>query len=247
MIVQRRADGVRIIDQHEHGLLSGVLAGAWHAPRGFEQILLAGLHDLAWRRSDADPVFDPGLGLPYDFLTLPKAPRVVHYTEGLDELEQISAFAGLMTSRHYVSIVGRSAPEAWIEAERIRQARLRVRLSSWSDEGLDEALEWLRFFDTLSLFFCMTPPSALGVESLPGWLDPAVFARAVPESGPRPAFRWLSDEALAMDPFLFQGEALEVEIPYRAVSETRFGDEGSMRAALGSARRGVWRASIVSG
>jgi len=241
MIVQRRVGGIRLINQHDHGLLAGVFAQAWSQTRPFEEVLLAGLHDFAWQGVDTSPLFDPESGLPHDFLTLPKGHRIAFYTQGIDALEEISPFVAQMTSRHYVSIMGDAAPESWRRSERQRQRRLHR--PERGDMG--GQLRWLQFFDTLSLFFCMTPPSALGRGDLPAWLKPEVFTSAL--EGRRPTLRWQDDATLLMSPFLFRGDALEVRLPCRDLSVSRFDGQTSMLDHLAEARPVVWEVVVRPG
>ncbi len=243
MIVQRRAGGARIFEQHDHGLLCGELARAWGEPGAISLGLglACALHDLPWRAADAAPRLNSDTGLPFDFIDFPRRERVALYKKGLDALEGISPHLGVLTSRHYVALMGRTAPVGFVAAERARQARLLSEIGG-VDEGILEAeLSALRFMDTLSLFVCMTPPGA-SAEGRPAWLDPSIFA-CWPK-GRRWSLVWEGPDRLIVDPFPFL-EPLMALVPFRDLGEARYESAESLRTAWDRAPRGRWSVTLA--
>lgn len=205
MIVQRTQGGLRFITQRDHALLAGTLARAWDvdlSPRCLETI---DRHDDPWIEEDQAPTAD-GQGGYHDFVTLDLATRLDLYTRGLDALGP--TYVALLTSLHYERLMGRSATERWKAAESARRAQLTEALFVDPDE-LEHDLSWLRFFDALSLYACMTAPD-LDATNRPAWLNPDYWARD-------PAGRVLSPSWAGPEELVLEGapiDAVGAAIPY---------------------------------
>lgn len=202
MIVQQlRGGGLRLIEQHQHALVSGALAHAWRGLEPQPQILphrlvmVCGLHDMPWVQHDKKPMIDQQ-GV-VDFVRYPLQARLDLYRAGLDQLEAMDAYTALLTSAHYTRLMRRSATEAFLSHEEARQQRLLDRLPPHSVD-VPADLFWLRLFDSLSLFLCMTPPQTRP-EDHPAWLAPKNWAR-LPQGQSFDA-SWASPDHLCLDPF----------------------------------------------
>ncbi len=208
MIVQVYPHKLRLIEQHQHALLCSALAQAWRTSNGlgrldFVTLLAAGLHDLPWVEPDRDPLWNPESGWFHDFISYPMQERAALYTRGIDALESLEPHVALLTSRHYLGLLGKKAPEHFKYYEKSRQERLlKASDTFYEDRVLEHALKWLRFLDAFSLFLCMTPP---GVESTdrPPWLSPDVFAFA-PDRIDLPPLNltWRNANEVCMEPFV---------------------------------------------
>lgn len=132
MIVQARTDGLRLVRQHDHALAAGELAHAWRrtaaGPLPFRLVAAVGLHDVAWRELDRRPRLDPETGRPHAFDTYPLGPKLRAYAAGLDEMEEVDPWIGLLGSLHYSSFVDEEAAPRFLAAERDRRERLKARL-----------------------------------------------------------------------------------------------------------------------
>lgn len=180
MIVRDDGDHLLLVRQADHALLAGWLAAAWGAPpwgrsQARDSTIVAGrLHDLAWTP------FDEALprradGRPYAFFEVARTVTTRLYLRGIDAVEAIDPYAGLLTSLHYSGFfvshwgwrhAGQSATfegedgaalSRFLDHEHIRQRRLRDWLGV--DRARDLTLRcdylWLQLWDRISLDLCM--------------------------------------------------------------------------------------------
>ena len=259
MLIQYRRDGrLRLFRQHDHALAAGALAAAWRGldrdPEAlpFEVVLATSLHDLAWRGLDSTPVVDPAEGRPLAFHEHPFLDRLAAYRSGLDEVEAIHPYAGLLGSLHYAYFVdgereGRAGAEreeavAFLEAEEERRRRLTERLGLGLEEqaGARRHVRWLRMFDALSLFLCLTPPPADDGRR-PGWIERARH----PETPEGDIFHltWRDEEVVHVDPFPF-GHAVELRLPYRELPASPPRDRETWCREWEAAPATVWWISL---
>jgi hypothetical protein len=199
VIVREDGDDLVLVRQTDHALLSGWLAAAWGAPpwtapRPYDSTVVgARLHDLAWTTFDEALPCRPD-GRPYAFHEVARAISTRLYGHGLDAVEAVDPYAGLLASLHYSGFFtshwgwrhGHSPPSLegsegeavrrFVEHELGRQRRLRDRLGV--DAGMDRELMcnylWLQLWDRISLDVCR--------HGFGGWSGeyPAVPAGAEP-------------------------------------------------------------------
>jgi hypothetical protein len=248
MLVQIRHDRLRLIAQHHHALVSGALAVAWcgvdteRTALAFEAILAITLHDLAWLKVDPMLLFDPGCGRPYDFVTYPLAEKLAYYCVGIDDITQISPYAGLLASLHYTTFKGTEGVESFQSQERVRQQQLKqhLGLAAEDEPQLQTHLHYLKLFDNISLFICLTPPSA-AKESRPSWLHPSLFAKT--QKGKRFDLTWQDDHHLVVHPFPFR-EPVHLHIPYHDLMATSYATAEALQTAWDESAQGFWPVTI---
>lgn len=244
MLVQQRSDGrLRLFRQHHHALASGELAAAWigptrdPSPLPFALILAVALHDLAWLPIDARPRLDPESGRPVPFHRFPAPEKARAYARGLDRLCALHPYGGLLGSLHYASFPDVAEEEAFQSAERERRRRLRAELAAGvRDERVRRDLAFLRLFDRLSLFLCLTPPSA-DPRGRPEWVASARHT-AVP-GGEIVHFTWVDEEVVHADPFPFRGR-VELRLPYRELGGGPFAGQEELEEAWEAAPERTW-------
>lgn len=230
MLVQKRADGLRLIRQNDHALLAGRLATEWVGfepqpdPLPFRATLAIALHDLAWARVDREPELAP-TGLPYAFDTVDDPYRLPLYAAGLDELERIDPYAALMASRHYLRFLPID-PE-FAPAEEARQKRLQKTLGASVGES-DQLQYLLRHLDFLSLFLCLTDPAAIDPAK---WLEPEFVGQA---PGGTYQLAWADDQTVTANPFPFR-RSLSLEWPIRDLPAGPFSSQEALDAAWAAA------------
>lgn len=270
MIVQVRREGLRLIRQHDHALAAGELAHAWRTASGvlpFRLVTAVGLHDLAWRELDREPGYDPETGRPLAFDSYPLGPKLRAYGAGIDEMEAVDPWIGLLGSLHYSSFLDDEAAPRFLASERKRQDRLRKRLAGRSgaeDPGIgrevaregeaippdagrgppaspERHLRWLKFFDGLSLRICLSPP-AVPDAGLPSWLH----RRGVLSSpgGDRIAPRWQGDDRVELGSAPLAGP-VTLEIPVRDLPERSYPDADALERAWRESRPRTWRLRVV--
>jgi hypothetical protein len=244
MLVQYRRDGgARLFRQHDHALLSGQLAAAWTGigraptPLGFELVLATALHDIAWRDLDEAPMLDPETGHALPFHAYPLDEKVSAYRRGLDEVGRLHPYAALLASLHYTSFPDVEGLGTLLEAESERRISLRetLELGAYDEGRIARDLEFLKLFDSLSIFLCLTPPSA-STDDQPVWVESARHAKT--PFGESLHLTWVEEDVLHIDPFPFRGP-VEARIAYREL-EGRFEDEETLRAAWETASDSTW-------
>lgn len=259
MIVQPRSDGLRLIRQHDHALAAGELAHAWTVASGalpFRLVAAVGLHDVAWRELDRRPSRDPATGRPHAFDGHPLEPKLRAYAAGIDEMEAIDPWIGLLGSLHYSSFLDDAAAPGFLESERRRRARLEQRLRERRTVGeadgpetgaadpssrLRRDLGWLKFFDGLSLRLCLSPPGVPD-RALPPWLE-----RGEPLESPagrRVAPRWRGEGRVDLERAPLAG-TVELELPVRDLPRRSYPGEAELRSAWADAPVGVWRLRVT--
>ena len=150
MLLQARVRTFRLVRQHDHAMAAGETAHAWRgagsrgcrtggpkaedAPVGrglpLRLVLAVALHDVAWRELDRRPRLDPERGRPFRFDRHPLGEKLEAYRRGLDEMEAVDPWVGLLGSLHYSSFVGEERAGSFLRREEARRRRLRSALAS---------------------------------------------------------------------------------------------------------------------
>ena len=179
MIVRQEGDQLVLVRQADHGLLSGWLAAAWGGPpwaaaEPYESTVVgARLHDLAWTSFDETVPCRPD-GRPYAFHEVSRSVTTRLYGRGIDAVESIDEYAGLLTSLHFTGFLishwgwtplalptnlapeEKEAVDRFLVHELARQERLRDRLGvgQAADRQLMCNYFWLQLWDRISLDIC---------------------------------------------------------------------------------------------
>jgi hypothetical protein len=243
MLVQKRTGSLRLIRQHDHALASGEMAAAWigndaaPAPLGAAAILGVALHDIGWMGADRRPRFDAATGSVVGFETFPRADRAVFYSEGLELMERVHPYAGLLGALHYVAF---PMPDDFVARESQRKERLMRQFAASPAEAgrILEDYALLVQFDDLSLFVCLTGPLSLAP---PAWLDADRVGEGA--DGVARTLTWRDEHTLAIAPFPFRGE-LELAIPCRDLPD-RFESEATLHESWERTAEGRHRVRLV--
>ena len=175
MIVGRHSEDLVLVRQADHGLLSGWLAAAWGAPPWQQPeplrstVVGARLHDLAWTPFDEELHCRPD-GQPLAFIEVDRSTTTGFYTGGLDAVQAIDPYAGLLGSLHYSGFYTshwgwqhwarpselEPVLERFVAHELERQARLRRQLDMGPEDErrLSRNYFWLQLWDRISLDIC---------------------------------------------------------------------------------------------
>ena len=216
MIVRERPGAFVLVEQHEHGLVSGEFARHWAEsiwPR--EDALYAiDNHDVGWRELDETIRWNEETGRPYSFLDYPARPKLRAYAKGLDLVEARSPYAACLCSRHYGFFVrdARGEPEvSFKESEAERRRGIEVVLSREEIDSLEYNFRLLQLCDDLSLFVCLNEP---GTNYYPYYKDGFQFM------GTRFEPSWEDGRTLRLDPNPFS-KPFDIEVPYRVIVRHR--------------------------
>ncbi len=209
-----RQSGVECLTQQHHAHLSGMLAQAWAQCHLHPLVVAAiGRHDDPWREADADPTYNTETGLPHDFLDYPLDDKLAMYRTGIDALERVDPYLAYMVSLHYTTFAGTEDLERLQTPERRRRQRLEARLDARLVSGAETALAWVKFFDVLSLYLCLTGPDA-SPASIPSWLEETSAWSTAPDETTI-ALEWSDERSLAIAPWPFDKAVLSFDLHLR--------------------------------
>ena len=245
MFVWHHDNALRLIRQTDHMRQVGEMAEAWGseaiAPpqEGREHLLCAASqHDRGWSEWEDAPTLDPATRRPHNFNTVPVSRHVGFYRRGIDEVEALDPYAGLLVSMHGQGIyMGRFGAEGepvptpeevaqfapalrtFLAAESDRQRRLLAAL------GPNDAVLWnqyrlLQAWDRLSMFFCHGEPhKTLG--PVPGRQGDVVIR-----------VERLDVARARLSPFPFPGRRREFATPGYVLPDRDFESNNDLRACL---------------
>ncbi|MBC6606893.1 DUF3891 family protein [Hymenobacter sp. BT188] len=237
MIVRETPSSFTCIGQHDHAHISGVMADHWlgvyfgDASRRDDVTLAVYEHDRAWIPLDAEPLWNEQTQAPYSFLDFPPAPRLHHYEQGITELENLSPYAGLLSSLHYTGfpeMAKLAAGREFLQKEAGRQQRLRRQLgiNASGQPTLDFHVQLLKFLDRLSLYLCMNEPGADKEHEHPWYKGGIPFSDYFDFTDHQLIqTKWASKTQVQVAPFPFD-EAFCVTLPYKELRKNELSDVG---------------------
>ena len=256
MIVRREGEGWTLIRQMDHAAHCREISRAWHSgPFGKEAVsasleYAAAYHDLGWTETDEEPELEAE-GRPRNFTQVDETRHAKFYSGAVRMIAKTDPYAGYLVSLHASGLYGRRfgwngfRPIGWngfrpidwtgigehgrllLSGEREFRAGL---LPSLAPAEVEFDAVWrnymlLETFDFLSLLTCFgLESSACGpVPTLPDQFEHL----AVTRSG-----LW----EVALDPFPFQGDRLELDVTCRHIDAQRFESESELRDRFRDAR-----------
>ena len=261
MLHRADPDGLVVIAQPTHAWVSGQLARAWGnarfgrvQPRD-EVCLGTEQHDLGHAAWEAAPTLNPATGRPHSFLELPLPEHLRAWsTAGRLALAQ-GRYAALLVSLHGTGLYERrdlgalppdqaAAVAAFLERERAFQdevvASLRrdPRYAAWTtDEALARNRRLVAVWDAFSLSVCHGLRAARTLGPVPAAEGETALV-LTPGAGP--------DDPVAVAPWPFSGDAVELAFEGRRLAET-FASEEAMRHALAGAPWVSFRTTLRPG
>jgi hypothetical protein len=251
-------DSFLLFAQHDHAQLSGELAQHYGnrlfaRPESLESVIRAvGLHDCGWPLHDDSPTLNKD-GLPLDVFETPLDIAIAVWQAGVERVAQEDAYTQLLVSLHVLGLSGFAAARQHDRREQFelnkfqhRQIEKQVELRKQLGMALDVPLKLglavrsdvseeerlrrnhniVQTMDRLSLGLCCTE---LVFEKIEG-IVPRAGAAAVTLN-----FTRTDDFALRVQPWPFDQEMIELEIPYRAVPAGKYDDLEEFRTTYGDA------------
>jgi hypothetical protein len=237
-----------LVSQVEHARLSAVLAERCLDRFGpvtaeidsvrSELLQAIARHDDGWADWEARPGLDPQLGRPLSFRELPLDETLANWDGSIRSAAEVGPLAAWAVAGHFAGLLRSSKSDfdqavlsAWLS--KIAQQR-DAWLATWqqqdpalhSQQLADEALQWVRAFDAMSLWICSVCPFG-GVEVLqwsegyhigPGEsLDIRLAADSTADISER--------GVVTVDPWRFDAPQLEIEasgyvVPVREYQNT---------------------------
>lgn len=240
MIILEREQSYLMVTQDDHAHISCDIARNckeeyfFDDTRTQEVMLAINEHDRGWIELDSSPVWNDKTEKPYSFIDYPLSLKITFYKKGLDEVEKMSKYAGLLCSLHYSSFIQDSSEPAvrefWTE-EKQRQERVLKEMEMKGNEKKQETLMYhldlLKFCDYLSLFICLNEPGD-NKGSHPFFRNgfPQLFSFVTDK--PIVA-HWENQETVSLS-FSPLKKELEIELPYRAVMKDQIKKHGIIQA-----------------
>ena len=277
MIRHRRGDEFLLIAQHDHALLAGRFAARigrapFVPPRPMrEAVDGVSLHDCGWPVHDERPTLNDK-GLPLHVLESPMPLAIRVWTESARRAAEKDPYSGLLVSLHVMALSFIAQTHDPTPHERFRDAKdlfdlnkfqhrqaelqedLRRRLGMRTDlplhhglakPGVDEAEDLLLFnynllktCDRLSLDLCCSEPLFEQVEDV--YPRPGTSPLTLKLGHPSPA-------AMTVDPWPFDVDRIDDEVPCRIVPARPFDSEGAFQDAFRQAPSDVLRVSLRPG
>ncbi|MDQ1004792.1 hypothetical protein QFZ28_005332 [Neobacillus niacini] len=240
MIILEREQSYLMVTQNDHAHIAGDIARNckeeyfFDDTRTQEVMLAINEHDRGWIELDSSPVWNDKTEKPYSFIDYPLSLKITFYKKGLDEVEKMSKYAGLLCSLHYSSFIQDSSEPAvrefWKE-EKQRQERVSRELEIEGIENQQETLMYhldlLKFCDYLSLYICLNEPGD-NKGSHPFFRNgfPQLFSFVTDK--PIVA-HWRNQQTVTLSFSPLKGE-MQVELPYRAVMKEHIAEYGVLQA-----------------
>ncbi|WP_175615108.1 DUF3891 family protein [Piscibacillus halophilus] len=245
MIVSAHDGRYQLFTQHNHSILSGQFVPYWEdqlfiGAEYFKDVQLAVReHDRAWIPLDQTPIWNADKKLPHSFMDYPQKPKLEAYTKGIDEVEQLSPYAGLLNSLHFLSFFKEKTTDSdisrFISREIDRQNQIREQLGIGSDEEImDFHFKLLQFCDDLSLYICLNKPNVSKQEE--NFMFREGFRQCFSGLNNKITAYWVDEEVIELKPFPFKAP-FKVSIPYKELTEEEVEEKGLEQAYRQSVER----------
>ncbi len=213
MIVRETISTFHMTAQHDHALMSEEIARQFSEDLFLsndyreEAYIAIREHDRAWICLDQTPIWNDQKHVPYSFMDYPLSPKLVMYTKGIDEVEMINQYAGLLCSIHFSSFVDirdsrKSECIQFIEHEKNRQKRLNKQLNYPKKEAINRHFQLLQLADALSLYICLNEPGATKSDEYPWFVDG--FNPSI--NGKKFVAKWKNQSEIKITPYPFADE-----------------------------------------
>jgi hypothetical protein len=240
-----------LINQIDHAHLAYELARHWGAspfapllPR--EELLWAcAHHDDGWRTWDEHPQVDSASGVPRQFLEMKPEETLDIWTMSINAAAEQGPMEGYLVAGHFCRLGRRTTHDkhsdpAWrhfLDFLDDYEARARSWLALWqvgheherTHAVAEQALDWLQFFDTFSLWFCCSESRQREIVETPASVD----LELTPHSTAK----------IRLSPWPCTVDILELTVPGRLIEAREYGSADDLAAAPSQAITLRWRLS----
>ncbi|WP_227939177.1 DUF3891 family protein [Alkalihalobacillus deserti] len=234
MIIREREREYILIPQHNHAFLSGKLAT--HFKKDFfksedhmEEVITAIYeHDRGWITLDQAPLWNEQKEAPFSFADYPLTPKLNQYRIGVDEIQEMSAYAALLCSMHYCTFFSEAKDKHGLEFlkdEEIRQKQIMEKVNRLDMELLHQHFRLLQVCDDISLYVCLNEPGA-SKKNEHLWFKNG-FSKSEPfNDGRHPLYgKWIDQERISVRAFPFVNE-FQTSLEYKVVSKADINTKG---------------------
>lgn len=245
MIVRESKDHFIMIKQSDHAKLSGEVfkhlnKEIFPTITRHESVLYAiSHHDLGWESVDQMPFWNDAVDAPYNFMDFPIIPKLTFYTEGIENVAEIDAYAGLLCSQHYTHFVLGELDEEeardFVNEEQNRQERLIEQIPDFDSDEFNFHYGLLILCDNLSLYMCLNKPGVKKRKEHPLFKERLFTPPQLLEfiDSEYIDIRFKNKEDIHISPFLLE-EPLNITIPYKDVPKKAIRKLGLLKSYLHS-------------
>lgn len=238
MIIRETEEAFVMTTQYDHAHFSGEVAQGfreeWFLGEKYKQDCLLAIreHDRSWLRLDDTPIWNDRAAIPFSFVDYPVLPKLVMYELGLDEVEEMSAYAALLCSMHFASFfksvqgVGHEAEIDFYHRELARQARLKAMLNDPDEVLIARHFQLLQLCDDISLYVCMNKDGVSKEHEHP-WFKQG-FNSLV--DGQKFIGEWVSPHEVRISPPMLFEQTWMVKLRSKHVSKQRVQEVGINKA-----------------
>lgn len=235
VIIRERSDEIVMIKQNDHAQICGMFAGHWKkdfffgGSRRNSVELAVAEHDRGWTLVDNNPILNKETQLPFSFMDYPLPEKLSFYKSGIDEVERMDLYAGLLCSYHYSRFVEKNEDEQsnqYMKEERDRQNRLKNSIPNYNEQIFQFHLDLLVFCDNLSLYACLNEPGVPKAEEHRFYREgipiPSTFTFI---NGDHLHCHWHDRQTISLSEYLFE-ESVTIEMKQKVVSKKDLMEKG---------------------
>lgn len=238
MIVIEKEDHFKMIQQHDHAYISGLIVFNWkknfllRSKLREEADWAIQQHDRAWIPLDQSPRWNEDKKRPYTFTDYPLAEKLEAYQRGIGEVASQSLYAGILCSMHYASFFSSDSEDPLVQhflsEEKDRQQELFEMMEMDIPFDIYNLhFRRLQFCDDLSLYVCMQEPGVSKENEVP-WFREG-FRQSFDFAPDGMIAHWVDERQVSVYPFPFE-RPFDIQIPYRAVSKRDIEERGLEKA-----------------
>lgn len=234
MIIRERENDFVMIEQKNHAQFAGDVMAQW------KETLFQGeelrksvdyairMHDYGWESLDKSPFWNDKKQAPYSLFDFPKAPKIIFYTYGIEEVEKIDAYAALLCSRHYTQFFLKDSSkesQAFLKQEEERKNRIIAALDHFDKRIFDFHYALLALGDTLSVYACVNEPGATEESIHPFFKKGLSLSEelGLNETNMQPS--WIDEQTIALKVFPFE-ESINSKLIQKVVSKAAIMEKG---------------------
>jgi hypothetical protein len=237
MIIRETATHFTMITQNDHAHLAADMA-AYLKPSLYlnseyaSDVLLAiREHDRCWIKLDAMPIWNDQSHAPFGFDDYPIQPKMMFYRFGIDEIQEMSAYASYLSSVHFASfqpIRESDLPECveFVRYEKKRQASIQNQIQMPEQDVIQRHSQLLKCCDDLSLYVSLNEPGVSKKEEHPWFRDGFDVTLDREE---RMIAHWVNERVVQVAPFPYVHE-FSVSMKLKHVSKEAVQKSGIDRA-----------------
>jgi hypothetical protein len=240
-----------LIRQVEHARLSAEIAAVWGnesvEPLPVPELLLPAIHDhdVGWKEWAASPGVDPETGCPRNFTEMPMAVSTALWSTSIEVCAAPAPLAGTWVSRHFCWLAEQAresrqditeevaAIDDFLDDQTSRQQAWRREIQlQWQEAAgnfsLDdvdvlilEGLQYVQFFDRVSLWLCCSPAEMPFDTERPG----GESIRLTPGSSGR----------VVLTPYPLSVDRLELSVSAHRIEARRYANDAELQRAIDAA------------